>query len=130
MEKLVIPITSEIKDEIYKMANAQFTNFKNIRIKNGQSVFKMNIESLEITSANVDVKKQKTEKGVTFREYKVEHQGGHIYIVALNIKNATKKFINVIYTAGLYANINTKQSTSSFIEGDGKEPEEIKPNTP
>lgn len=93
--KQIKNITDKHKEFLYGQALVQYKNISNIKVYNGHSLFKMNIDTLLITSAKFtsEVVSGKTSE---YRKLNIQYEPGHIYIPALNIKNASKKAGRII----------------------------------
>lgn len=115
-----IQLTEAHKDLMFKMSVNQYAKIDKIFIHNGHSLFKMNIETTEITPASTLEDKQGSDAFV--------FQVGHLYQPALNIKTIVKKFDRIITVvdAIIKSDKTAVSSTSLLLRGDGTSPE-IKP---
>jgi len=88
-------ITDKHKEFLYGQSLVQYKNISNIKISNGHDIFKMNIDTLLITQAKYEIEIVDEDKS-KYKKFKIEYEPGHIYIPALNIKNASKKAGRII----------------------------------
>lgn len=116
--------TEKRTEILFRMGINQFKNLHNLRINNGHSIFKMNVDSLAVTLTDVEeVEVTNPKTGKTGTNLKIKHEPGYIYIPALNIKSAIKKFNKVVAYANYQASLipdAVDQSHISSLKGEGQ----------
>jgi len=119
-------ITAEHKEVLYGMSFTQYKRLDTIRISNGHELFKMAIEDGIVSKVTCAIEKNRI---------KLTPELGHIYVGALNLKNAHKKFANIL----IYVNnqvveankIKAKADEMHILSLKGKEhTEEVKSDRP
>lgn len=88
-------ITEKQKEFLYGQSLVQYKNIDKIKVNEGHKVFKMAIDTLIITTANYDIEIIQEGKR-KYKKLNLKYEPGHIYIPALNIKNASKKAGKII----------------------------------
>lgn len=108
--------TEKRTEILFRMGINQFKNLHNLRINNGHSIFKMNVDSLAVTLTDVEeVKVTNPNTGKTGTNLKIKHEPGYIYIPALNIKNAIKKFNKIVAYASYLTTIQKDDADQSHL---------------
>lgn len=123
MNKIIVDIKDDnVKEVLYELAIKQFGNLRRLKLNKGHSLFKYDIRDGYII---------KVEYSFDFyRNLVFNHEVGCIYLTTLNMKNAYKKYSNIIRYADVLARIKESAKTDSptpldLIKGDEKI-EEIK----
>ena len=80
-------ITDAHKEVIYGMSITQYKNLSKIRIPNGHELFKMRIDDGVVSKVTCVIEHNKV--GIV-------PELGHIYVNALNLPNAHKKYANIL----------------------------------
>lgn len=110
---------------LFNMSLLQYKRIGLMKIKNGQSIFQMDVGTGVITEAKYNIERIANPKNkAVSRKVHIYHSPGYIYIVALNIENAYKKFNKIVAIATASAlqmkDDEEQSSTSLSLKGDGQ----------
>lgn len=125
-----IEVTDAHKEVMYNMALNQYRNIKRLKISPGHELFKLEVADGVVSKAKCTIEICHNASNKPFKKFHIEHEVGSIYISALNLNNAHKKFNKILnYVDYLVRNKpveNPEQSALAFIEGDSSKTE-VKP---
>lgn len=107
-------LTELHKQKLRELSLLQYKNISNLKMHPGHTLFKMVIDDGLIT--NVPITSTIKEKdGVKYKESTFEFDINSVYVGALNLKSAIKKFVNLVVAADF------EIAHTSFSTGDSKE---------
>jgi hypothetical protein len=114
------------REILYQFSLNQSSNKTNIRVYFGQKIFKFGIddETVEDSKAKIDININPKNKAKSLNVH-IPYEPGFIYVPAINLNNAYKKFYKIIILAERIARVEIERErnspASSLLKGEEKD---------
>lgn len=90
-------ITDKHKEILFQSSLNQYKNISRLKLYFGHSIYQMNIDDGVVTEAKYNIERIENAKNKAItRKVHIYHSPGYIYVSALNLTNAHKKFDRIL----------------------------------
>ena len=108
-------LETKAKELLHEMNLSQYKNFNKLRVSNGHEIYRMNIEDGVVSKAEGTIDTEYDKFNRPYKKNNVKYELGYLYVNALNLKNAHKKFNNIMYYVYKRVALNKLQQDNQHL---------------